>query len=159
MTHSRLIPSILLALAFSLPAGGCPEMCTEMGCGDYFDLRISYSDGADLDPGSYDVTIDLGGGVEEVLTCVTGDEAGCHTFSEDFYGYTEADVIVVTYYGYDGPPPDSFEVEVVMDGVTLGSGYFEPDWEVSYPNGAECDPGCLSAPDAQLEIDRPTLDG
>jgi hypothetical protein len=159
MSYKNSSLVILAVSFFFLFVSGCPEVCTEIGCGDDFELKIFHVDGGDLSEGSFDISIDIGGGVVENLTCVTGDQEGCHTFSDIFHGYMDAANIYVMYYGYDGDPPDSFEVTVVLDGEDLGSQEYDPSWTVDYPNGEDCPPACWNAPDEDLEIDRPVLDG
>ncbi len=153
LTSITLLSTLVVAALIS----GCPgSMCTEMGCGELFQLTISCECGSALEQGSYQVEIETADG-ETTLTCNTADEAGCHTFSEEWYGYLDGDAIHIEYYGYDGNTPDAIDVSVTFDDQALGIQHFELDWTVYYPNGEDCDPGCWTADNEEMLIEHPVL--
>jgi hypothetical protein len=113
--------------------------CTLIGCGiDGLVIDLTGPDGDDLPDGAYVVSATDGA---ETLRCEFDVPAGqaeptCYVAELQGFGGD------VTFYG---SAPATTTITVTRDGVTVGGAdAVAVDYDVTYPNGPDCDPGCRS---------------
>jgi hypothetical protein len=122
----RILPLLVLLPTLGCPFGG--EMCTAIGCQDFYEMTVTGEGGADV--GAFEVSAIIDGEPWDAA-CPAGEapyagEIGCGG-GLIMFPYTESpiDISVVT-----------------SDGLLGWSGTIELEYEALYPNGEDCDPIC-----------------
>lgn len=137
---------------------GCDRACTQIGCGAAFSVEFQR---AAWTAGDYVITVIADGETTECavtlpLDCAApppcGEAAGVVLTQEGCaLPASEHELGGVEFL--DGQAPKSVTVRVEQDGAPLGEATYAPKYSESFPNGADCGPGCNSADAETLALE------
>lgn len=140
---AALLALLAPASAPLLPA--CGGACTEIGCADS-NLEVFVEHDAPLADGSYTITLSIDG---EPSSCTVNfpaaglDAVICGAYARVLVD-AEAQAILSVRIDVEDEVRD-LSVAIRSGEADLASGTWEPNYDVSYPNGERCPPICRTA--------------
>lgn len=135
---------------------GLTHECTEVGCALPFEIAL-HGGGA---PGAYEFAIQADA---QSTTCTvtvpfTCDQPlRCMPEAPSFYLEMSGCTLppnqqAITGIGFFDVAPDNIAVTVRRDGAPVAQASYAPVYELSRPNGPECEPVCRTAAGVELDL-------
>jgi hypothetical protein len=140
MTNRFMMTTLAFAAVLGCAEAEKNDTCSEADCIDGIDISLVRDDWA---PGSYVVELDMDGTDVECTATVPSDVSeSCSDDDVELITGPNGEIIAVEIMSAQA---ETVTIQVLQDGVSIGSADIQPEYQQIAPNGEECGPICSFA--------------